>query len=147
MRPMGAHAAPSHPSASCLIPPERILVLGWRCSAPFNCHGNPESERTLNMGLEPEAGRADVSNPWRDAMNFGPRSQVSRVGLSADPLAAMQRGISGMLAEAAPFFAPGVRLVQLYLRVIGLLAPEARLAWVLVGANVGIAVSQFAEPV
>jgi ATP-binding cassette, subfamily B, beta-glucan exporter len=80
-------------------------------------------------------------------MNFGPRSQVSRVGPGADPLTAMQSRISGMLADAAPFFAPAARLVRLYLRVVGLLAPEARLAWLLVGANAGIAASQFAEPV
>ncbi len=37
--------------------------------------------------------------------------------------------------------------IRLYLRVLDLLGPEARLGWMLAGANVALAVAQFAEPV
>src|SRR5215510_5327920 len=37
--------------------------------------------------------------------------------------------------------------VRLYLRVLELLGPEARLAWLLAIANVALAAAQFAEPV
>ncbi len=36
---------------------------------------------------------------------------------------------------------------KLYTRVLTLLGPEARLGWVLAGANVALAAAQFAEPV
>src|ERR1051326_1535114 len=42
---------------------------------------------------------------------------------------------------------PITQFIRLYIRVIGLLRPEARLAWLLCFANIGVAVAQFAEPV
>jgi glucan exporter ATP-binding protein len=40
-----------------------------------------------------------------------------------------------------------MNFVKLYSRVIGLLKPEARLAWILAIANIALAAAQFAEPV
>src|SRR3954449_1880647 len=40
-----------------------------------------------------------------------------------------------------------MNFVKLYGRVIGLLKPEARLAWILAIANIALAAAQFAEPV
>src|ERR1044072_3651608 len=40
-----------------------------------------------------------------------------------------------------------MKFVKLYGRVIGLLRPEARLAWILAIANILLAAAQFAEPV
>jgi len=37
--------------------------------------------------------------------------------------------------------------LRIYLRVLGLLKPEARLAWTLAAANIALAAAQFAEPV
>jgi ATP-binding cassette subfamily B protein len=39
-----------------------------------------------------------------------------------------------------------MKLIRVYLRVLSLLAPEARLAWLLAFANVALAVAQFADP-
>src|SRR3954453_9726846 len=36
---------------------------------------------------------------------------------------------------------------KLYTRVLTMLGPEARLGWILAGANVALAAAQFAEPV
>src|SRR5436189_5929492 len=38
-------------------------------------------------------------------------------------------------------------LIRLYIRVLGLLGKEARLGWLLAGANLLLAGAQFAEPV
>src|SRR5260370_40332056 len=38
-------------------------------------------------------------------------------------------------------------LIRLYIRVLGLLGKEARLGWILAGANLLLAGAQFAEPV
>src|SRR5258706_16120407 len=38
-------------------------------------------------------------------------------------------------------------LIRLYIRVLGLLGKEARLGWILAGANLLLAAAQFAEPV
>jgi ATP-binding cassette subfamily B protein len=40
-----------------------------------------------------------------------------------------------------------MKILRLYVRVLGLLGPEARLGWVLAAANVALAGSQFVEPV
>src|SRR5438874_7169230 len=40
-----------------------------------------------------------------------------------------------------------MNFVKLYTRVLSMLGPEARLGWVLAGANVALAAAQFAEPV
>ncbi len=40
-----------------------------------------------------------------------------------------------------------MRLVRIYLRVLGLLGSEAKLGWLLAGANIALAASQFAEPI
>ena len=40
-----------------------------------------------------------------------------------------------------------MRLVRLYIRVLGLLKPHAALAWTLAVANLALAAAQFAEPV
>jgi ATP-binding cassette subfamily B protein len=40
-----------------------------------------------------------------------------------------------------------MNFVKLYTRVLTLLGPEARLGWILAGANVALAAAQFAEPV
>ena len=40
-----------------------------------------------------------------------------------------------------------MNFLKLYLRVLSMLGPEARLGWVLAGANVALAAAQFAEPV
>jgi ATP-binding cassette, subfamily B, beta-glucan exporter len=40
-----------------------------------------------------------------------------------------------------------MNFIRLYTRVLTLLGPEARLGWVLAGANVALAAAQFAEPV
>jgi ATP-binding cassette subfamily B protein len=40
-----------------------------------------------------------------------------------------------------------MKLLRVYARVLGLLGPEARLGWLLAGANVLLAVAQFAEPI
>src|SRR5689334_7526057 len=40
-----------------------------------------------------------------------------------------------------------MNFLRLYARVLGLLGPEARLGWVLAGANIALAAAQFAEPV
>ncbi len=40
-----------------------------------------------------------------------------------------------------------MNLVRLYGRVLGLLAPVARLSWILVAANIALAAAQFAEPI
>src|SRR5215475_14978023 len=39
-----------------------------------------------------------------------------------------------------------MKLLRLYARVLALLGPEARLGWMLAGANVLLALSQFIEP-
>ena len=39
-----------------------------------------------------------------------------------------------------------MNFIRIYLRVLGLLAPEARLAWLLAFANIALAVAQFADP-
>ena len=41
----------------------------------------------------------------------------------------------------------GCPLIRLYVRVLELLGKEARLGWFLAGANLMLAVAQFAEPV
>jgi len=40
-----------------------------------------------------------------------------------------------------------MKLVRLYMRVLGALHREARLAWILAIANLALAAAQFAEPV
>ena len=40
-----------------------------------------------------------------------------------------------------------MNFIKLYTRVLSMLGPEARLGWVLAGANVALAAAQFAEPV
>src|SRR5438445_5038407 len=40
-----------------------------------------------------------------------------------------------------------MNFLKLYGRVLVLLGPEARLGWILAGANVALAAAQFAEPV
>ena len=40
-----------------------------------------------------------------------------------------------------------MNFIKLYSRVLGLLGPEARLGWLLAGANVALAAAQFAEPI
>jgi ATP-binding cassette subfamily B protein len=40
-----------------------------------------------------------------------------------------------------------MNFIRIYLRVLGLLGTEARLGWMLAGANMALAVAQFAEPV
>src|SRR5437588_4955946 len=40
-----------------------------------------------------------------------------------------------------------MNFVKLYTRVLAMLGPEARLGWILAGANVALAAAQFAEPV
>src|SRR2546430_17219262 len=40
-----------------------------------------------------------------------------------------------------------MNFLKLYTRVLSMLGPEARLGWVLAGANVALAAAQFAEPV
>ncbi len=40
-----------------------------------------------------------------------------------------------------------MNFLKLYMRVLSMLGPEARLGWVLAGANVALAAAQFAEPV
>src|SRR6266576_804825 len=40
-----------------------------------------------------------------------------------------------------------MKLMRLYLRVLGLLAPDATLAWTLAVSNLALACTQFAEPV
>src|SRR5437762_5732979 len=43
---------------------------------------------------------------------------------------------------------PGdMNFLKLYTRVLTMLGPEARLGWILAGANVALAAAQFAEPV
>src|ERR1700686_5485503 len=40
-----------------------------------------------------------------------------------------------------------MRLVRIYIRVLGQLAPNAALAWTLAAANIALATPQFAEPI
>ena len=42
---------------------------------------------------------------------------------------------------------PVMKLIALYLRVLGLLSRDARLAWALGAGNLALAATQFAEPV
>src|SRR5216684_7717354 len=54
------------------------------------------------------------------------------------------RAINGPLR---PLESPRMSLLRLYTRVLHLLGKEARLGWILAGANLLLAGAQFAEPV